>query len=87
MLVECELQKWVPRCGIGREDLIIRTRYYLRGTRVNRTHGTHENLYIHQFLLTIFGPINYGPVIIASRPAAKKTPHSFRVAVGPADLA
>ena len=24
---------------------------------VNRTYGTHKNLYIHLFLLTIFGPI------------------------------
>ena len=33
----------------------------LRGTIVNRTYGTHKNLYIYPFLLTIFGPINYGP--------------------------
>ena len=33
----------------------------LRGTIVNRTYGTHKNLYIYLFLLTIFGPIYYGP--------------------------
>ena len=26
---------------------------------VKRTYGTHKNLYIHTFLLTIFGPIYY----------------------------
>ena len=31
----------------------------LRGTIVNRTYGIDENLYIHLFLLTIFGPIYY----------------------------
>ena len=33
----------------------------LRGTIINRTYGSHKNLYIPLFLLTIFGPINYGP--------------------------
>ena len=33
----------------------------LRGTIVNRTYGIHKHLYIRPFLLTIFGPINYGP--------------------------
>ena len=33
----------------------------MRGTILNRTHGTHKNLYISLFLLTIFGPIYYGP--------------------------
>ena len=33
----------------------------LRGTIVNRTYGTHKNLNISLFLLTIFGPVNYGP--------------------------
>ena len=33
----------------------------LRGTLVNRTYGGHKNLYIHLFLLTIFGPIYYRP--------------------------
>ena len=35
--------------------------YYLRGTMVNRTYGTHKNLHIYLFLLTIFGPIYFGP--------------------------
>ena len=33
----------------------------LRGTIVNRTYDIHKNLYIGTFLITIFGPINYGP--------------------------
>ena len=33
----------------------------LRGTIVNRTYGTHKNLYNSLFLLTKFGPIYYGP--------------------------
>ena len=33
----------------------------LRGTIVNRTYGIHKTLYIYLFLLTIFGPVNYGP--------------------------
>ena len=33
----------------------------LRGIIVNRIYGTHKNLYIHLFSLTIFGPIYYGP--------------------------
>ena len=33
----------------------------LRGTILNRTYGLHKNLYISLFLLTIFGPIYYGP--------------------------
>ena len=36
-------------------------RHLLRGTIVNRTYVLHKNLYISPFLLTIFGPINYGP--------------------------
>ena len=35
--------------------------WLLRGTIVNRAYGTHKNLYISVFLLTIFGPINFGP--------------------------
>ena len=33
----------------------------LRGTIVNRTYGTHKNLCIYLFLLTIFGSRCYGP--------------------------
>ena len=33
----------------------------LRGTLVNRTYGGLKNLYIHLFLLTIFGSIYYRP--------------------------
>ena len=37
------------------------TSVLLRGTILNRTYCTHKNLYISIFLLTIFGPIYYGP--------------------------
>ena len=37
------------------------TKSLLRGTIVNRTYGIHKNLYVEPFLLTIFGPVNYGP--------------------------
>jgi len=40
---------------------IVYTTEILRGTIVNRTYGKHKNLYICLFLLTIFGPIYYGP--------------------------
>ena len=33
----------------------------LGGTIVNRTCGIHKNPCISTFLLTLFGPINYGP--------------------------
>ena len=33
----------------------------IRGTMLNKTYGTHKNLYVSLFLLTIFGPIYYGP--------------------------
>ena len=46
-----------PRENIFHEVLIL----ILRGTIVNRTYGTHKNLYISLFFPTIFGPINYGP--------------------------
>ena len=36
--------------------------YLLRGAIVDTTHGTHKNLNISQFLLTIFGCIYYGPL-------------------------
>ena len=36
-------------------------KWLLRGAIVNRTYDTHKNLYIKPFLLTIFGPVNYGP--------------------------
>ena len=31
----------------------------LRGTTVNRTYGTHNNLYIYLFLLALLGPTRY----------------------------
>ena len=38
---------------------------HLRGAILNRTYGTHKNLYISLFCLTIFGPIYYGPLVIS----------------------
>ena len=35
--------------------------YYLWGTIVNRTYGTHKKLYIFIFLPSIFGSIYHGP--------------------------
>ena len=32
---------------------------------MNKTYGTHENLYVSPFLLTIFVPIYYSPPVIA----------------------
>ena len=34
---------------------------FLRGEVLNRTYGTHKNLYVSLFLLAIFGPIYCGP--------------------------
>ena len=36
-------------------------RRLVRGAIVNRTYCTHKKLYIYVFILTIFGPIYYGP--------------------------
>ena len=35
--------------------------HYYGGPILNRTYGTHKSLYISLVLLTIFGPIYYGP--------------------------
>ena len=43
------------------EPCILHDLVLLRGAIVNRTYGIYKNLYISPFLLTIFGPINYGP--------------------------
>ena len=43
---------------------IIKIKHYYYGGPYQipgRTYGTHENLYISIFLLTIFGYIYYGP--------------------------
>ena len=44
-----------------RQGAVPPTALILRGTIVNRTYRTHKNLYLQHFLLTIFGPVNYGP--------------------------
>ena len=46
----------VPGTGINGVPGIV-----LQGTIVNRTYGTLKNLCISVFLLSIFGPIYYGP--------------------------
>ena len=61
----------VCRSGSGRRSSPAPTKQFrsrilceqtlLRGTTVNSTYGTHKNLFIYLFLLTIFGPIYYGP--------------------------
>ena len=42
---------------------VVKVKQYvlLRETILNRTYGTHKNLYISIFLRTVFGPIYYGP--------------------------
>ena len=61
------LRTYVPDATTHRQTGSYRQQYHifilivLRGTIVNRTNGIHKNLYIYPFLLTIFGPINYGP--------------------------
>ena len=49
---------YVPNTAVGIHGL-----YIAQGTIVKRAYGTHEYLYISLFLLliTMFGPINYGP--------------------------
>ena len=42
-------------------NILISEFHLLRGAIVNRTYDTHKNLYVSPFLLTIFGPVNYGP--------------------------
>ena len=36
-------------------------RLLFRGGVLNRTYGTHKNLYISLFILPLFGPLYYGP--------------------------
>ena len=52
-----------------RQRLLSREELLLRGTRVNRTYGTHKKLDTYVFLLTVFGPIYYGPpyVVVFSK--------------------
>ena len=42
-------------------ELTVARLFLLPGTIVNKTYGTHKNLYVSLFLPTIFGPVNYGP--------------------------
>lgn len=46
---------------VVKKDCVTIRIYYGGPMIVNRTYGTHKNLYIYLFLLTIFGPIYYGP--------------------------
>ena len=47
--------------GWARQLVISWQIFLLRGTILNRTYGTHKNLYISLFLLSMFGSIYYGP--------------------------
>ena len=47
--------------GTKRMSLLGLSGLLLRGAIVNRTYGTHKNLYVYLFLLTKIGPIYYGP--------------------------
>ena len=47
------LDKFAPKMGL--------TAVLVRGTILNRTYGTYDNLYIWLFLGTIFGPVYSGP--------------------------
>ena len=65
-----KIEWFVPKTGLrfltGLNTLLgLQSRFgdkpLLRGAIVNRTYDKHKNVYIHKLLLTIFGPINYGP--------------------------
>ena len=51
-------EAWVPGDYI---ELLALPHTLLRGAMVNRTYGTQKKTYIYPFLLTIVGPIYYGP--------------------------
>ena len=51
-------------CCCPRGNWLQKQIILLRGNIVNRTCGTHKNLYIYLFLRTIFGPIYDGPPAI-----------------------
>ena len=58
--------KLQPLCQVRINTYLI----LLRGTTLNRTYGTHKNLYISLFLLTTFGPVYYGPPWYCNNTAA-----------------
>ena len=53
----------IQRSSIRRDFhlAVMFLRMVLRGAIVSRTYVIHKNLYIYLILLTIFGPIYYGP--------------------------
>ena len=61
LLLQREVENRVQRGAIQLRSLEDFWRLLLRGTIVNRTYRIDKNLYIQQLLLTIFGPIYYGP--------------------------
>ena len=57
-----KLLKISVRTRLAAKEELVSAWYLLRGTIVNRTYGTHNNLpYISLFLRTTFGPIHYAP--------------------------
>ena len=52
-----EFDWFVPKTGTA----VLKGLIVLRGTILNRTYRTDKKLYILFFVLTIFGPIYYGP--------------------------
>ena len=64
-------------------DLDVAEGRYLRRTIVNRTCGTHKNLYVHLFLVTIFGPIYYDPPIPRDRSLHLYLVRSIKTLLGP----
>ena len=62
-----------PVCDINGSTRILQSTIHLPeliGDTLNRTHGTQKNLNISLFLLTIFGPIYFGPPYMATRGAS-----------------
>ena len=53
-------------------------RLLLRGTILNRTYGTHKNLYTYLFLPTISGTIYYAPRNIMERSQEGLSLHKSR---------
>ena len=51
-------ESWLIVADKARDLVVV-----VRETIVNRTYGTHKNQYIFLFLLTIFGPIYYSPLL------------------------
>ena len=55
------LKNTSPACVLLSRRLVVNNNLLSRGTIVHGAYGIHKNLFIQPFLLTIVGPINYGP--------------------------